>query len=101
MGSGSHHIVPFSVYVKIFLALCVGTVLTVGAHYVHFGALNDLIAVFIATVKAVLVLSFFMHLKYDGMLNRVIIGSAFFFLIVLYFFSRVDISTRIHPVKYF
>lgn len=97
--SHTHHITPFSVYVKVFSALMVLTVLTVGvsSHVTgfHLGSLNAAIAMAIATLKAVLVMAFFMHLKYEGVLNRVIFGSAFFFLIVLYFFSVVDIFTRV------
>jgi cytochrome c oxidase subunit 4 len=96
--SSEHHITPFSVYMKVFSALLVLTVLTVAvsSHVTgfHLGPLNAAIAMAIATLKAVLVMAFFMHLKYEGVLNRVIFGSAFFFLIVLYFFSVVDIFTR-------
>jgi cytochrome c oxidase subunit 4 len=62
---------------------------------VDFGMMNTVIAFAIASVKAVLVLAFFMHLKYDNMLNRVIIGTAVFFLIVLWLFSTVDIASRV------
>lgn len=96
--TSSHHITPFSTYIKIFGGLMVLTVLTVGvsSHVtgIHIGALNAAIAMAIATLKAALVMAFFMHLKYEGMLNRVIFGSAFFFLVVLYFFCVVDIFTR-------
>jgi cytochrome c oxidase subunit 4 len=49
----------------------------------------------IASVKAALVLGYFMHLKYDNLMNRVIIGSGVFFLLVLWCFSILDISTRL------
>ena len=100
--SSHNHITPISVYLKVFGALMVLTVFTVGvsSHVtgLHMGSLNTIIAMFIATLKAILVMAFFMHLKYEGMLNRVIFGSAFFFLVVLYFFSAVDIFTR-HLIK--
>ena len=52
------------VYILVFLSLLVGTVVTVGMYYVHFEsmALTIAIALFIATVKALLVAGFFMHL---------------------------------------
>lgn len=87
--------IPFDVYIKVFLALIVLTVITVLAAQVDFGALNAVVAFGIASVKAGLVLAIFMHLKYDNLLNRVIIGSSVFFLIVLYFFCIVDEVTRI------
>ena len=92
---GEHHHVTFDVYIKIFAALIVLTVVTVLAAQVDFGPLNTIVAFGIATVKAILVLAYFMHLKYDNMLNRVIIASSVFFLLVLYFFCTVDEFTRI------
>ncbi len=91
----AHHIIPFDTYLKVFGALIVLTVVTVGAAQIDFGAFNAIVAFAIATVKATLVLAIFMHLKYDNMMNRVIILSGAFFLIVLYFFCIIDESTRI------
>lgn len=90
-----HHHITFDVYMKVFWALIGLTVITVLAARVDFGVLNAVVAFTIATLKAVLVLGYFMHLKYDNMLNRVIIASGVFFLIVLYFFCTVDEITRV------
>lgn len=92
---GKHHIIPFNVYIKVLSALLVLTVVTVIAAQFHFGAFNTVIAMAIASVKAGLVLAFFMHLKYDDRLYLVWFGSAVFFLIVLWLFCWVDIYTRI------
>lgn len=97
--SHGHHIIPLATYFKVFGALIVLTVLTVGVATpvtgVSFGALNAVIAFAIATVKAGLVFAIFMHLKYDNMMNRVIIFSSFFFLVILWFFCILDEATRI------
>lgn len=90
----AHHLIPLPTYYKIFGALIVMTVITVLAAQVDFGALNAVVAFGIATVKAVLVAGWFMHLKYDDKLNRVILLSGVFFLIVLWFFCIMDESTR-------
>jgi cytochrome c oxidase subunit 4 len=91
----AHHIIPLPVYFKVFATLICLTIITVGAAQIDFGTFNTVIAFAIATVKAVLVAGFFMHLKYDDKMNRVIILSGVFFLIVLYFFCIMDESTRI------
>jgi cytochrome c oxidase subunit 4 len=98
---GKHHIIPISVYVGVLLILLVGTVITVAVAQVDFGAMNTVIAMLVATVKASFVLAFFMHLKYDNLLNRVIFGSGFFFLMLLIAFSAADIFTRVAVVKSF
>ena len=94
-GTHEHHIIPLRTYWTVFAALIILTVITVAAAQVDFGARNALVAFGIASVKASLVLGIFMHLKYDNMMNRVIIGSGFFFLLLFWFFSIVDIVTRI------
>lgn len=91
----AHHIIPFETYVKVFATLIALTVVTVVASRIDFGTMNSIIAFAIATVKAVIVASFFMHLKYDDKMNRIIILSAVFFLFVLWFFSILDELTRI------
>lgn len=94
-----HHIISQATYLKIFAALIVLTFVTVAVAKpvtgYSLGAFSTLIAFGIASVKASLVLGYFMHLKYDNKMNRVIIGSAAFFLIVFYFFTVIDIMTRI------
>jgi len=92
-----HHLMSFEVHIKVFVALLVLTFITVAVAQFDFGALNTLIAIAIATVKAAIVMGWFMHLKYDGMMNRVIFLSSFFFLIVLAVFCMMDIVTRINP----
>jgi cytochrome c oxidase subunit IV len=96
-GNDEHHIIPLATYFKIFGSLIVLTGLTVLAAQFDFGAFNTIVAFGIASVKATLVLGYFMHLKYDNLMNRVIIGSGVFFLIVLWFFSILDIGTRLIP----
>ena len=92
-----HHVIPMSVYIKVAVALYVFTVLTVVARqFEHvLGPMAAPVALLIATIKAALVMLFFMGLKYDDNQNRVIFGCGFLFLILLYFFSILDILTRI------
>ncbi len=95
------HISPTSMYLKVAGALFGLTILTVVAHQFHvaLGAFAAVIAFAIAAVKATLVLLYFMHLKDDNNMNRVIFASGFFFLVVLLLFSVVDIATRVHEVS--
>ncbi|MCA9004708.1 MAG: cytochrome C oxidase subunit IV family protein [Planctomycetaceae bacterium] len=72
------HIVPVKVLVGVFLALVVLTVITVEAAKYDTGALDVIVSMAIATVKASLVVFIFMHLWYDKPLNKL----AFFFSIV-------------------
>ncbi len=94
-----HHIVSIKTYAQVLGVLFVLTMITVlvarPVTGVDFGFLNTAIAMLIASVKAVLVLGIFMHLKYDDKIYWVILGSSVFFLILLYFLSVVDFYTRV------
>jgi len=61
-GEHNHHIIPLKVYFRVIALLMVLTVITVAASRVDFGAMNTVIAMLIASVKAFFVLAFFMHL---------------------------------------
>ncbi len=86
----SEHIVPVRVYLAIFLALLVGTTLTVVAAFRE----NTIIALTIASIKATLVVLYFMHVRYSGRLVWVIIISALFWLGILFALTFSDYLTR-------
>ena len=88
------HVAPASLFGKVLLALLVLTILTVAVAQVHFGSLNLLIAMGIAAVKASLVMTYFMHLKWDTPVNQIAILSSFLFLSLLFVFILSDYATR-------
>jgi len=91
----SEHIVQPRVYVAIFLALMVGTGLTVLAAFTDFpGPLNAVVALTIAVVKASLVILYFMHVRYSPRLIWLVIGSALFWLAIMFALTISDYWTR-------
>jgi cytochrome c oxidase subunit 4 len=91
----SEHIVYPRVYLTIFLALMLGTGLTVFAAFHDFpGPLNAVVALTIAVVKATLVILYFMHVRYSSRLIWLIIGSALFWLAILFALTISDYWTR-------
>lgn len=81
-------------YVTIFLALMVFTGLTVAAAFQDFGILNNIIALAIAGVKTVLVVLFFMHVKYGSRLTKTFAAAGFVWLAILIGFTLSDTETR-------
>ena len=80
----SEHIVPTRVYYATFATLMVCTGLTVWIAFFDLGALNVVAALVIAVFKAVLVVLFFMHVRYGTRLTwAVAIGSVFWLGILL------------------
>lgn len=92
-----HHITPVSVYVKVAGALFLLTFLTIGVHSIreHLHGTAPFFAFAIAAVKAYLVMAYFMHLKYEVVLNRVIFGMGFIFLALLFAITALDIWSRV------
>ena len=81
-------------YILVFLALMVGTAITVLASYVHMGWLNTPVAMVIAITKAMLVILFFMHLKDHPKLIKVTFAAAFFFFAILIAHTLSDYLSR-------
>jgi cytochrome c oxidase subunit 4 len=61
---------------------------------VELGALNTVVALSIAVVKASLVILFFMHVFYGTRLTKLIVGAGLFWLILLLFIAMFDYWTR-------
>lgn len=92
----SEHIVSPKLYVTIFLALMLGTFLTVWAAPQNFGMFNIIIALGIASIKATLVILFFMHGKYSPRRTKLVIVAGFFWLAIMLVLTLADYTTR-HP----
>jgi cytochrome c oxidase subunit 4 len=92
--SHHEHIVSPKVYLLIYLALLVGTSVTVGASYVDMGPWNPVIALAIAVVKATLVVLYFMHIMYSSKLMKLTIGAGVFTFLILVGMSLSDYISR-------
>ncbi|MBI2876207.1 MAG: cytochrome C oxidase subunit IV family protein [Candidatus Tectomicrobia bacterium] len=88
------HILSKSVYVGVFLILLVLLVLTVAASSVHLGPLNIIVAMTIAVVKALLIILYFMHVRYSSRLIWIFAGGAFFWVGILFVLTMTDFLSR-------
>ena len=88
------HITPLWVYLAVFAALAAGTLLTWGVSTIDLGMYNTPIALVIATIKASLVILFFMHVIQSSRLTWVVIMGAFLWLGVLFVLTFADYLTR-------
>jgi cytochrome c oxidase subunit IV len=91
---GHHHVSSAAMFTNVLVALLILTVVTVGVSRLDFGGANMLIAMAIASVKASLVILFFMHLKWDTAINKIVFLSSFLFLSLLFIFTLADFATR-------
>jgi cytochrome c oxidase subunit IV len=94
----AHHIVPLSVYYRVFAALMVLLVITLFAAYFDlayiWGPLNIVIAMTIAVVKAVLIVLYFMHVRYSSKITWFFAGASVIWLIILFTFALCDYFSR-------
>lgn len=87
-------LVPRQLYYRVFIALLGLTLLTVGVAFVDLGLVNTIIALAIAVAKALLVLLYFMHLRYSSGLTWIVLGAGMFWVILLLTITLSDYLTR-------
>ncbi len=92
-----HHVAPKGMYFVIFAALMVLTTLTVWVAFQDFGAANVPIAFGIATLKATLVVLFFMHVIHSPKLTGVVVIGSVAFLLLLFVLTLSDYVSRGWP----
>lgn len=74
----------------VFFALIILTLLTVFQSTLDLGNLELALSLFIATIKASLVMLFFMHMIHDKPLNIIIFLSSFIFVALFLGFTLMD-----------
>jgi cytochrome c oxidase subunit 4 len=90
------HVVPRKVYFAVAAALMVLLVLTYAAAQIDLGPFNIVVALAIAFTKAVLVVLFFMEVKWSSRLTWVVAGAGLLWLALLIGGTLDDFLTRAH-----
>jgi cytochrome c oxidase subunit 4 len=90
----SEHIVSRKIYLFIFASLMLGTGITVWAAFQNFGKFNIVIALVIATIKATLVVLYFMHARYSPRRTQLVIVCSVFWLAIMLALTLTDYGTR-------
>ena len=88
------HITSVRVYLAVFIALLVGTGLTVWVAYYDLGLLNTPVALTVAVIKASLVVIYFMGVRFNTPLTKVVVVSGFLWLFILFGLTMNDYLTR-------
>ena len=90
----SQHVMPVRTNIAVFVALLVLLVVTVGAAYLPLGVLHVPIAMTIATIKAVLIVLFFMHLLHSHKVTMVVSVASFLWLAIMVVLTLNDYLSR-------
>lgn len=91
---GQHHVVTPLQYTFVFITLLCFTGITFGVAYVDLGWLNPVVALGIACFKAVIVILFFMHVKYQSRLVKMTVGLGFLTFLILVMMTMLDYMSR-------
>lgn len=84
----------YGLFVAVWGALMILTTVTVWVSTIHLGFLNVVVAMAIASVKASLVIFFFMHLKYENRTLKTMVLVAFVILAIFIGFTFFDTANR-------
>jgi cytochrome c oxidase subunit IV len=93
-GNHTGHVVPVSTYIIVFVSLLLLTGLTTGAAYIDMGPFNTVVALAIAVTKMLLVVLFFMHVKYSSGLTKLVVIAGIFWLGILLALTLADEHSR-------
>ena len=88
------HIIPVKTYVKVAVGLITLTGLTVAISFIDLGPYNITVALIIASVKALLVAFFFMHLFWDNKVYLILFATGLLFLTIFLTLTMFDTETR-------
>ena len=89
------HVVPTRVYLTVFATLMILLVITVIVAFQPLGFFNLPVAMFIAVVKGIIIVMYFMEVKYGSRLLWVFVSSSFLFLVIFLVLTMNDYATRI------
>jgi cytochrome c oxidase subunit 4 len=90
----SEHITSPKIFYKVAVALMILLVLTAAAAEIDLGPLNIVVALAIASVKALVVILFFMEVKYSNRLLWIFAAAGFVWLAILVTLTLGDVLTR-------
>ena len=89
-----HHIVPYRTFVLVLLALLTFTFTSIGITSIRLGPFSVLAALLLALAKSTLVLTFFMHLKFDVKIFRYLVAGVFLLIGVVMSITFLDYLFR-------
>ncbi|WP_163708931.1 cytochrome C oxidase subunit IV family protein [Mangrovibacterium lignilyticum] len=94
MQNEKHHIVPYSTYIIILAALVLFTFLSIEVTGIELGGLTVAAALIFASLKSYLVLTYFMHLKFDKPYIRIMVGFVILVFLAVIIITFIDYFFR-------
>ncbi len=94
MSEEKHHVIPYRVYIIVLLALVTLTLASIEITSIELGAYAVAGALIFACIKSFLVLTYFMHLKYDKRYIKIMVAFVFAIFVVVLVVTMLDYIYR-------
>jgi cytochrome c oxidase subunit IV len=94
MANNVSHTTEYRTLGKVLLFLMLCTFLTITVTGIHLGPLSVTVALVIACAKAYTVMTYFMHLKYESLLLKLLVGFVFVLFVLIILITFIDYAFR-------
>lgn len=94
MANNTSHTTEYNVLAKVLLTLMFLTLITISITSIHLGVLSVTVALLVAGAKAFLVLTYFMHLKHESILLRILVAMVFVLFAIIVLITFIDYAYR-------
>lgn len=95
MANNVSHITEYKTLARVVLVLMFLTFLTITVtSSFHLGAFSVTVALLIAGIKGFMILTYFMHLKYESVLLRILVAMIFVLYVVIILITFIDYAYR-------
>jgi cytochrome c oxidase subunit 4 len=91
--SEAHHM-SYGTYIMVWLGLVALTAITVSVAGLNLGAITLTVALLIASAKTILVMNYFMHVKFEHTVFKIFIGVCILTFIIMISLTFFDLSFR-------
>ncbi len=94
MNNHDNHITSYALNFKVLLVLLLLTMTSILVIKFHLGAFTVALALILASIKTTIVLTYFMHLKYENLLLRLMVGGVFLLFAIIIVITFIDYYFR-------
>ena len=94
MKNHDSHITSYALNLKVLLVLLILTMTSILVIKFHLGAYTVALALILASVKTTIVLTYFMHLKFENLILRLMVGGVFLLFAIIIVITFIDYYFR-------
>lgn len=94
MSQEKTHIIPYKTYVYVLLVLLSLTFISVAVTSIELGTFTVTVALVLASIKSFLVLSYFMHLRFDHKIFAIMVTGILLIIVIVILITFLDYYYR-------